>query len=43
MRHDKKALAGRLRLVLPTRLGAVEIFDDTDPQAIREAIAHLCG
>jgi 3-dehydroquinate synthase len=27
MRHDKKAVAGRLRLVLPRRLGAVELTD----------------
>ena len=43
MQHDKKALAGRIRMVLPIKLGAADIFDDTDPQAIRDAIAHLCG
>ena len=42
MQHDKKALAGRIRMVLPIKLGAADIFDDTDPQAIRDAIAHLC-
>ena len=42
MQHDKKALAGRIRMVLPTKLGAAEIFDDTDPQAIRDAIEYLC-
>jgi 3-dehydroquinate synthase len=41
MRHDKKARGGRIRFVLPTRIGAVEIFDDvTDPQ-IRDALAAL--
>lgn len=43
MQHDKKALAGRLRMVLPTKLGAADIFDDTDPQAIREATEYLGG
>src|SRR5262249_32696858 len=28
MRSDKKAVAGRLRFVLPTRLGQVALFDD---------------
>jgi 3-dehydroquinate synthetase len=28
MRSDKKALAGRLRFVLPRRLGEVALFDD---------------
>jgi 3-dehydroquinate synthase len=43
MQHDKKALAGRIRMVLPTKLGAAEIFDDSEPQAIRKAIAYLGG
>ncbi len=43
MQHDKKALGGRIRMVLPTKLGAAEIFDDTNPQAVRAAIAYLCG
>jgi len=28
MRLDKKAVAGRMRFILPTRLGHVELFDD---------------
>jgi 3-dehydroquinate synthase len=32
MRSDKKNVAGRLRLVLPTRLGEVRLFDDV-PEA----------
>jgi len=43
MQHDKKALAGRIRMVLPTKLGAAEIFDDTDEQAVRQAVAYLGG
>jgi 3-dehydroquinate synthase len=41
MQHDKKALAGRIRMVLPTKLGAAGIFDDTDEQALRDAIEYL--
>lgn len=43
MQHDKKTLAGRVRMILPTKLGAAEIFDDTAPEAIRQAIARLGG
>jgi 3-dehydroquinate synthetase len=28
MRSDKKAVAGRMRFVLPSRLGAVELLDN---------------
>lgn len=41
MQHDKKTLAGRVRMVLPTKLGAAGIFDDTDPDAVGEAVAHV--
>jgi 3-dehydroquinate synthase len=41
MQHDKKTLGGRLRLVLPTGPGAAGLFDDTAPDAVREAIAYL--
>lgn len=41
MQHDKKTLAGRVRMILPTKLGAADIFDDTPPEAVREAIAYL--
>ena len=30
MRHDKKTTAGRLRFVLPTRMGHVELVDGID-------------
>jgi 3-dehydroquinate synthase len=38
MRHDKKTRDGRLRLVLPTRLGAVELVDDVDPETVRSVV-----
>jgi 3-dehydroquinate synthase len=34
MARDKKTLGGRLRFVLPTRLGHVEIVDDVPPEAV---------
>ena len=37
MRLDKKVAGGRIRLVLPTRLGAVEIHDDIADDAIAAA------
>lgn len=40
MRHDKKTEHGRLRFVLPTRLGAVEVFRDV---ADEEVVAALAG
>jgi 3-dehydroquinate synthase len=42
MRLDKKAVAGRLRFVLPTRMGHVEVVDDVpleDVRAVLEAAA----
>ena len=43
MRRDKKALAGRLRFILPRRLGEVELFEDIEESEVRrileEAIA----
>ncbi len=41
MQHDKKARGGKVRMVLPTRLGSVEIFDDIDPAAVRNAVESL--
>jgi 3-dehydroquinate synthase len=38
MRLDKKALAGRLRFILPTRIGHVELFDDVAEMDVREVI-----
>ncbi|HLA85100.1 MAG TPA: 3-dehydroquinate synthase [Thermoguttaceae bacterium] len=38
MTHDKKVAHGRLRLVLPTRLGHVELVEDVAADDIRAAI-----
>jgi 3-dehydroquinate synthase len=35
MRRDKKAVAGRLRFILPTRLGEVRLFDDVPEDLVR--------
>lgn len=37
MMHDKKVEYGKLRFVLPDRLGNVELVGDVDPQLVREA------
>ncbi len=43
MRSDKKAEAGRLRFVLPVRLGEVRLFDDVPEEDVRAVLAscHL--
>jgi 3-dehydroquinate synthase len=38
MQHDKKAEGGRLRFVLPTRLGHVEVVSDIDSHLVRGAL-----
>jgi 3-dehydroquinate synthase len=38
MRRDKKAQGGRLRFVLPTRLGHVEMFGDVPETLVREVL-----
>ncbi|MFO0879213.1 MAG: 3-dehydroquinate synthase [Gemmataceae bacterium] len=38
MRVDKKAEAGRLRFILPTRLGHVELFDDIADGLVRSVL-----
>jgi len=38
MQQDKKVAHGRLRFVLPVRMGHVELFGDIDPQLVRAAI-----
>ena len=43
MRHDKKARAGKLNLVLPTRIGAVEIVSDVTPDVVAEALEACRG
>jgi 3-dehydroquinate synthase len=37
MQHDKKSEHGRLRFVLPTRLGSVELMTNVEPRLIRQA------
>lgn len=39
MQHDKKVAHGRLRFVLPTRLGAVELVDDAPEREVLRALA----
>jgi 3-dehydroquinate synthase len=38
MRRDKKAVSGRLRFVLPTRLGAVKLVDDVPEPLVRDVL-----
>ena len=40
---DKKTLGGKLRLILPTRIGEVVIRDDIDDQDVIEAISQCSG
>jgi 3-dehydroquinate synthase len=39
MRLDKKALAGKLRLVLPTRLGHARLFEDVTENEVRGVLS----
>jgi 3-dehydroquinate synthase len=41
MRKDKKAVAGKMRFVLPRRLGAVELFDDVPEAEVRQVLQSL--
>jgi 3-dehydroquinate synthase len=41
MYRDKKAEAGRLRFVLPDRLGHVELIADVDEMLVRETLARV--
>jgi 3-dehydroquinate synthase len=38
MRRDKKAAAGQLRFILPTRLGEVRLFGDIPESQVREVL-----
>lgn len=38
MARDKKSVAGRMRFVLPDRVGHVELVDGIDPGAVRQAL-----
>ena len=41
MYRDKKAQAGRLRFVLPDRLGHVELVADVDERLVREVLTEI--
>ena len=43
MGMDKKVVDGRLRLVLPERIGAVRVTDRIDRQALAQAVAAAIG
>jgi 3-dehydroquinate synthase len=44
MQHDKKASAGRLRFVLPRRIGEVELEGDVERSAVEAVVREvLCG
>lgn len=38
MRRDKKAVGGKMRFILPTRIGAVHLFDDVPERLVREVL-----
>jgi 3-dehydroquinate synthase len=42
MKLDKKAIAGRLRFVLPTKIGHVQLYDDV-PEADVRAVLDALG
>jgi 3-dehydroquinate synthase len=42
MNRDKKASAGRLRFILPVRLGKVMLVDDIPEQTVRELLERIC-
>ncbi len=41
MQHDKKALDGQVRMILPTCLGAVAVFSDITPPTVTAAVEAL--
>ncbi len=41
MRSDKKAVAGRLRFVLPRRLGEVAMFEDVPESDVRQVLEEV--
>jgi 3-dehydroquinate synthase len=43
MRHDKKAVAGRMRFVLPHMLGSAKLFDDIPEHDVREVLIESCS
>lgn len=43
MRRDKKVRAGRLRWVLPTRIGQAEVCDDIDLAIVHKTVKAMCS
>ncbi|MCD4825267.1 MAG: 3-dehydroquinate synthase [Phycisphaerae bacterium] len=43
MQHDKKNRGGKVRMILPTALGSVDIHDDITSQEVQKAVAALVG
>jgi len=43
MKRDKKAVAGRLRMVLPRRIGRVAVVDDVPVREVRRALREIAG
>jgi 3-dehydroquinate synthase len=41
MKHDKKAVDGKKRFVLPNRVGEVQIVDTVEPSLIRSSLKYL--
>jgi 3-dehydroquinate synthetase len=41
MRHDKKMIAGRLHVVLPTAIGATTIVDDVTEKEMKKALERV--
>ncbi|HZZ77797.1 MAG TPA: 3-dehydroquinate synthase [Gemmataceae bacterium] len=41
MRKDKKAVGGRMRFILPTRMGEVALFDDVPEDDVRAVLAAV--
>ncbi|MFA5864533.1 MAG: 3-dehydroquinate synthase [Phycisphaerae bacterium] len=43
MKRDKKVKDGKIRFILPTRIGQVKMFDDVHKSQIAEAVEYLKG
>ncbi|MGH6783546.1 MAG: 3-dehydroquinate synthase family protein, partial [Sphingomicrobium sp.] len=43
MRHDKKAQAGRIRFVLPARIGAVELVGNVPMDDVQQVVQTMTG
>jgi 3-dehydroquinate synthase len=41
MRHDKKVKGGRIRFVLPSCIGAVEVVEDIDESMVRAVLEEV--